>query len=106
MRAKTPPTGKQGCAEGAGGLAHLFQTASPLPLCWAGMGDVPLWTTALRPVSVCREGVTIEVEVSVEVVPCSARQQSLSSALSGQSLSGDSLGATSDRGSSVGVPVE
>ncbi|XP_063009377.1 E3 ubiquitin-protein ligase RNF19B-like [Melospiza melodia melodia] len=53
-----------------------------------------------------REGVTIEVEVSVEAVPRSARQQSLSSALSGQSLSGDSLGATSDRGSSVGVPVE
>ncbi|XP_027525270.1 E3 ubiquitin-protein ligase RNF19B-like isoform X2 [Corapipo altera] len=53
-----------------------------------------------------REGVTIEVEVSVEAVPHPARQQSLSSALSGQSLSGDSLGATSDRGSSVGVPVE
>lgn len=73
-------------------------------------GAVPLGATALRPVSVClsvcREGVTIEVEVSVEAVPRSARQQSLSSALSGQSLSGDSLGATSDRGSSVGVPVE
>ncbi|XP_071403804.1 E3 ubiquitin-protein ligase RNF19B-like isoform X2 [Pithys albifrons albifrons] len=53
-----------------------------------------------------REGVTIEVEVSVEAVPCPAQQQSLSSALSGQSLSGDSLGATSDRCSSGGIPVE
>lgn len=68
--------------------------------------DAPRWAAALRPVSVCREGVTIEVEVSVEAVPRSARQQSLSSALSGQSLSGDSLGGTSDKGSSVGVPVE
>ncbi|NXS13942.1 RN19B ligase, partial [Neodrepanis coruscans] len=53
-----------------------------------------------------REGVTIEVEVSVEAVPRPAWQQSLSSALSGQSLSGDSLGTTSDMGSSMAVPVE
>lgn len=95
-------------AEGAGGVAHPLQKASPAPagLGRAGTAGVPLWAAALRPVSVCREGATIEVEVSVEAVPRPAQQQSLSSALSGQSLSGDSLGATSDRGSSVGVPVE
>lgn len=70
------------------------------------LGPLPSGRCLSVCLSVCREGVTIEVEVSVEAVPRSARQQSLSSALSGQSLSGDSLGATSDRGSSVGVPVE
>ncbi|KAM6280837.1 E3 ubiquitin-protein ligase RNF19B-like isoform 2-T3 [Porphyrio hochstetteri] len=53
-----------------------------------------------------REGVNIEVEVSIEVVPRPAREQSLCSVLSGQSLSGDSLGGTSDRCSAVGVPAE
>lgn len=90
MRARTPLTGK---LKGLGEWHTPCKQPALLPL-------------GLRPVSVCREGVTIEVEVSVEAVPRSARQQSLSSALSGHSLSGDSLGATSDRGSSVGVPVE
>ncbi|GAB0185193.1 E3 ubiquitin-protein ligase RNF19B-like [Grus japonensis] len=53
-----------------------------------------------------REGINIEVEVSIEAVPHPAREQSLCSALSGQSLSGDSLGGTSDRCSIVGVPAE
>lgn len=58
------------------------------------------------PVFACREGVNIEVEVSIEAVPHPAREQSLCSVLSGQSLSGDSLGGTSDRGSAVSVPAE
>ncbi|XP_009461547.1 PREDICTED: E3 ubiquitin-protein ligase RNF19B-like [Nipponia nippon] len=53
-----------------------------------------------------REGLNIEVEVSVEAVPHPAREQSLCSALSGQSLSGDSLGGTSDRCSATSVPTE
>ncbi|XP_032863207.1 E3 ubiquitin-protein ligase RNF19B-like isoform X2 [Tyto alba] len=53
-----------------------------------------------------REGINIEVEVSVEAVPHPAQDQSLCSALSGQSLSGDSLGDTSDQCSAVGVPAE
>lgn len=55
---------------------------------------------------VCREGINIEVEVSIEAVPHPAREQSLCSVLSGQSLSGDSLGGSSDRSSAVGVPAE
>ncbi|KAM9563338.1 E3 ubiquitin-protein ligase RNF19B-like [Guaruba guarouba] len=53
-----------------------------------------------------REGISIEVEVSIEAVPHPARQQSLCSASSGQSPSGDSLGGTSDRSSTVGIPTE
>ncbi|XP_075000777.1 E3 ubiquitin-protein ligase RNF19B-like isoform X2 [Calonectris borealis] len=53
-----------------------------------------------------REGINIEVEVSIEAAPHPAREQSLCSVLSGQSLSGDSLGGTSDRYSTVGVPAE
>ncbi|KAM4680631.1 E3 ubiquitin-protein ligase RNF19B-like isoform 2-T3 [Amazona ochrocephala] len=53
-----------------------------------------------------REGISIEVEVSIEAAPHPARQQSLCSASSGQSLSGDSLGGTSDRSSTVGIPME
>ncbi|XP_040984842.1 E3 ubiquitin-protein ligase RNF19B-like isoform X1 [Aquila chrysaetos chrysaetos] len=53
-----------------------------------------------------REGINIEVEVSIEAVPHPAREQSLCSALSGQSLSGDSLGGTSDRCSTMGIPAE
>ncbi|KAM6085052.1 E3 ubiquitin-protein ligase RNF19B-like isoform 2-T2 [Theristicus caerulescens] len=53
-----------------------------------------------------REGINIEVEVSVEAVPHPAREQSLCSALSGQSLSGDSLGGTSDRCSAASIPAE
>ncbi|XP_040407196.1 E3 ubiquitin-protein ligase RNF19B-like isoform X3 [Cygnus olor] len=53
-----------------------------------------------------REGITIEVEVAIETVPHPAREQSLCSALSGQSLSGDSLGGTSDRYSVTGIPAE
>ncbi|KAM9297832.1 E3 ubiquitin-protein ligase RNF19B-like isoform 3-T3 [Morus bassanus] len=53
-----------------------------------------------------REGINIEVEVSIEAVPHPAREQSLCSALSGQSLSGDSLGGTSDRCSAMGDPAE
>ncbi|XP_035424154.1 E3 ubiquitin-protein ligase RNF19B-like isoform X4 [Cygnus atratus] len=53
-----------------------------------------------------REGITIEVEVTIETVPHPAREQSLCSALSGQSLSGDSLGGTSDRYSVTGIPAE
>ncbi|XP_035756834.1 E3 ubiquitin-protein ligase RNF19B-like [Egretta garzetta] len=53
-----------------------------------------------------REGINIEVEVSIEAVPHPAREQSLCSAPSGQSLSGDSLGGTSDRCSVLGVPAE
>ncbi|XP_071892816.1 E3 ubiquitin-protein ligase RNF19B-like isoform X3 [Anas platyrhynchos] len=53
-----------------------------------------------------REGINIEVEVAIETVPHPAREQSLCSALSGQSLSGDSLGGTSDRYSVTGIPAE
>ncbi|KAM9195730.1 E3 ubiquitin-protein ligase RNF19B-like isoform 4-T6 [Mergus octosetaceus] len=53
-----------------------------------------------------REGINIEVEVAIETVPHPAREQSLCSALSGQSLSGDSLGGTSDRYSVAGIPAE
>ncbi|KAM6270813.1 LOW QUALITY PROTEIN: E3 ubiquitin-protein ligase RNF19B-like [Spheniscus humboldti] len=53
-----------------------------------------------------REGINMEVEVSIEAVPHHAQEQSLFSRLSGQSLSGDSLGGTSDRCSTVGVPTE
>ncbi|XP_009697434.1 PREDICTED: E3 ubiquitin-protein ligase RNF19B-like, partial [Cariama cristata] len=53
-----------------------------------------------------REGINIEVEVSIEAVPHPAQQQSLCSVLSGQSLSGDSLGGTSDRCSAVSTPAE
>ncbi|XP_055667239.1 E3 ubiquitin-protein ligase RNF19B-like [Falco peregrinus] len=53
-----------------------------------------------------REGVNIEVEVSTEAVPHPARQQSPCSVLSGQSLSGDSLGGTSDKCSTMGIPAE
>ncbi|XP_074751242.1 E3 ubiquitin-protein ligase RNF19B-like isoform X2 [Athene noctua] len=45
----------------------------------------------------CGEGVSIEVEVSIEAAPRT---------LSGQSLSGDSLGGASDRCSAVGDPAE
>ncbi|XP_074717231.1 E3 ubiquitin-protein ligase RNF19B-like isoform X1 [Strix uralensis] len=48
------------------------------------------------------EGVSIEVEVSIEAVP----RPALARSLSGQSLSGDSLGGTSDRCSGMGVPTE
>uniref|UniRef100_A0A8C3L4G3 RBR-type E3 ubiquitin transferase n=1 Tax=Chrysolophus pictus TaxID=9089 RepID=A0A8C3L4G3_CHRPC len=53
-----------------------------------------------------REGINIEVEVAIESVPHPIREQSLCSPQSGQSLSGDSLGGTSDRCSVTGVPVE
>ncbi|XP_035177390.1 E3 ubiquitin-protein ligase RNF19B-like isoform X3 [Oxyura jamaicensis] len=53
-----------------------------------------------------REGINIEVEVAIEMVPHPAREQSLCSALSGQSLSGDSLGGISDRYSVTGIPAE
>lgn len=58
------------------------------------------------PVFVCREGINIEVEVSIEAAPRPGREQSLCSMLSGQSLSGDSLGGSSDRCSTVGIPAE
>lgn len=44
--------------------------------------------------------------MAIETVPHPAREQSLCSALSGQSLSGDSLGGTSDRYSVTGIPAE
>ncbi|XP_074438453.1 E3 ubiquitin-protein ligase RNF19B-like isoform X2 [Larus michahellis] len=53
-----------------------------------------------------REGINIEVEVSIEAAPRPGREQSLCSMLSGQSLSGDSLGGSSDRCSTVGIPAE
>ncbi|XP_042732305.1 E3 ubiquitin-protein ligase RNF19B-like isoform X2 [Lagopus leucura] len=53
-----------------------------------------------------REGINIEVEVAIESVPHPSREQSLCSPQSGQSLSGDSLGGTSDKCSVTGVPVE
>ncbi|XP_041885323.1 E3 ubiquitin-protein ligase RNF19B-like isoform X4 [Corvus kubaryi] len=114
----SPRPGEDGAPDPAASLPSSSRSPHPGPV-WPEGDSQSASTVALagsmlsegqdisdRPVSVCREGVTIEVEVSVEAVPHSARQQSLSSALSGQSLSGDSLGATSDRGSSMGVPVE
>ncbi|KAM6081300.1 LOW QUALITY PROTEIN: uncharacterized protein VSU04_002015, partial [Chlamydotis macqueenii] len=53
-----------------------------------------------------RESVSIEVEVSIEAVPHPALELSPCSALLGQSLSGDSLGGPSGRGSAVGVPAD
>ncbi|KAM4904179.1 E3 ubiquitin-protein ligase RNF19B-like isoform 2-T2 [Sylvia borin] len=108
----SPRAGEDGAADPAASLASSGRSPRPGPV-WPGGDSQSASTVALAGSMLSeghdtsdREGVTIEVEVSVEAVPRSARQQSLSSALSGQSLSGDSLGATSDRGSSVGVPVE
>lgn len=70
------------------------------------MATSPFGLLPSGPVFVCREGINMEVEVSIEAVPHHAREQSLFSGLSGQSLSGDSLGGTSDRCSTVGVPTE
>uniref|UniRef100_A0A8C3K7G1 RBR-type E3 ubiquitin transferase n=1 Tax=Calidris pygmaea TaxID=425635 RepID=A0A8C3K7G1_9CHAR len=53
-----------------------------------------------------REGINIEVEVSIEAMPHPGREQSLCSVLSGQSLSGDSLTGSSDPCSAVGIPAE
>lgn len=71
-----------------------------------GVATSPFGLLPSGPVFVCREGINIEVEVSIEAVPHPAREQSLCSAPSGQSLSGDSLGGTSDRCSVLGVPAE
>ncbi|XP_066036306.1 E3 ubiquitin-protein ligase RNF19B-like isoform X2 [Chamaea fasciata] len=108
----SPRAGEDGAAGPAASLPSGGRSPRPGPA-WPGGDSQSASTVALAGSMLSegrdasdREGVTIEVEVSVEAVPRSARQQSLSSALSGQSLSGDSLGATSDRGSSVGVPVE
>lgn len=108
----SPRAGEEGAPDPAASLASSSRSPRPGPV-WPEGDSQSASTVALAGSMLSegqdtsdREGVTIEVEVSVEAVPRSARQQSLSSALSGQSLSGDSLGATSDRGSSVGVPME
>ncbi|XP_077638641.1 E3 ubiquitin-protein ligase RNF19B isoform X1 [Lonchura striata] len=108
----SPRAGEDGALDPTASLPSSSRSPRPGPV-WPERDNQSASTVALAGSMLSegqdasdREGVTIEVEVSVEAVPRSARQQSLSSALSGQSLSGDSLGATSDRGSSVGVPVE
>uniref|UniRef100_A0A8C9NEF2 Uncharacterized protein n=1 Tax=Serinus canaria TaxID=9135 RepID=A0A8C9NEF2_SERCA len=108
----SPRAAEDGAPDAAASLPSSSHSPRPAPA-WPERDSQSASTVALAGSMLSegqdtsdREGVTIEVEVSVEAVPRSARQQSLSSALSGQSLSGDSLGATSDRGSSVSVPVE
>ena len=90
-----------------GGLAHPLSTAFPTPaVLGRDVATSPCGLLPSDPVFVCREGVNIEVEVSIEAVPHPAREQSLRSVLSGQSLSEDSLGGTSDRCSAACVPAD
>ncbi|XP_069661432.1 E3 ubiquitin-protein ligase RNF19B-like isoform X1 [Haliaeetus albicilla] len=94
----TFPSGSHSPRRGAAWKEHDSQSASMVALVGSMLSEGQDMSY--------REGINIEVEVSIEAVPHPAQEQSLCSALSGQSLSGDSLGGTSDRCSTMGVPAE
>ncbi|XP_065586697.1 E3 ubiquitin-protein ligase RNF19B-like [Cyrtonyx montezumae] len=103
----------RGVEDGVPDTATSFPSSSHSPhprVVWKELDSHSASTMALAGSTLSdtsyREGINIEVEVAIESVPRPGPEQSLCSPLSGQSLSGDSLGGTSDKCSVTGVPAE